>query len=104
MNASGGINTVDCRFGGVSSFAREVETSLDCSKANGLSAEERQGLGLVDEYMFPNTYSTTNQMLLILYSYKEYITLTAHVQITATLCVVQRLEPCQPSSLIGMHG
>ncbi len=76
MTYSGKINTMDCRFGGIGAFHALMEISNLCVKTSNISEESRTGLPVRDEYIFPNIYSVSDEMTLVIFSYPEYAEMT----------------------------
>ncbi len=89
---SGKINTMDCMFGGVSVYQGLKEVSTLCIKTNGISEERSSGLPVRDEYVFPNIYSASHQLELVIFSYPEYVSMMTNLTVSTTRCRSVEIE------------
>ncbi len=83
---TGLINPGHCAFSGVSGISSSDSTITHCVRATNMSAEHKVGLHTSDEYKFPNIYSETGQIILVLYQYQEYCSLSSQIQVSTTKC------------------
>lgn len=86
MKYNGNINTMDCIFGGLSAYQGDREISTLCVKTNNISENTRSGIPVRDEYIFPNIYSFTHELILVLFSFAEYAKITFKVTVSSTRC------------------
>ncbi len=88
-----GMNPTDCRFGGISTTENMNETTNHCMKLSSTTSRESK-TAMKDEYQFPNLYSFSNKLVLVLYFYQEYVSMKVSLKVSVTECNVVQIDPC----------